>query len=298
MRAIKATRQVTKAMELVAASKMRRASQSAVTLRHYALTAWNLLEHIADVHPDIHPYLMKRSGGKTLAILFMSDRGLCGNLNALMFRTVLKYIKEATSLPSFESLHFVAVGKKAQQILARNRQRVTAAFPAFSNHPISRDILPVVSLATESFLNGTVDHVVLIYPDFVSALVQEPVVKVLLPFSKTDLKDMIESLLPRKRSSQQLPTTNYQLPTVKEYLFEPSQEDIVRTILPQLTEIQMYQAVLEAAASEHSARMVAMHNATDNASDFLSDLTLTFNQTRQANITAELAELSASSAVL
>src|SRR3989344_6769029 len=207
MRSIKATRQVTKAMELVAASKMRRATQSAVSLRHYALTAWNLLEHIAQVHPDIHPYLMKRSGGKILAILFTSDRGLCGSLNALMFRVVLKYIKEVTSLSSFDTLHFVAVGKKGQQILARNRQTVTAAFPAFSNHPAFRDILPVVSLATESFLNGTYDHVVLIYPAFVSALVQEPVVKVLLPFSKTDLKEMIGSLLPRKHVSQQLPPT-------------------------------------------------------------------------------------------
>lgn len=298
MRAIRATRQVTKAMELVAASKMRRATQSAVTLRHYALTAWNLLEHIADVHPDIHPYLRKRSGGKTLAILFMSDRGLCGSLNALMFRTVLKYIKETTTLPSFETLHFVAVGKKSQQILARNHQTVIAAFPAFSNHPMFRDILPIVTMATESFLNATYDHIVLIYPDFVSALVQEPVVKVLLPFSKTDLKEMIGSLLPRKRDSHNLQTRNETRATPREYLFEPSQEDIVQTILPQLTEIQMYQAVLEAAASEHSARMVAMHNATENASDFLLDLTLTFNQTRQANITAELAELSASSAVL
>lgn len=298
MRAIRATRQVTKAMELVAASKMRRATQSAVTLRHYALSAWNLLEHIADVHPDIHPYLMKRSGEKTLALLFMSDRGLCGSLNALMFRTVLKYIKEVTSLPSFETLHFVAVGKKAQQILARNHQTVIAAFSALSNHPTFRDVLPMTTIATESFLQGTYDHIVLIYPDFVSALVQEPVVKVLLPFSKTDLKEMIGSLLPRKRGSEQRAASSSQQAAVNEYLFEPSPEDIVRTILPQLTEIQLYQAVLEAAASEHSARMVAMHNATDNASDFLSDLTLTFNQTRQANITAELAELSASSAAL
>lgn len=297
MKAIRATRQVTKAMELVAASKMRRATQSAVMLRRYALTAWKLLETMAEAHPGIHPFLTDRPPQRILALLFSSDRGLCGSLNAQMFRMVTQYITSTQALPGSPALSFVAVGKKGQQFLLRSHQQIVAAFPAFSAHPRFRDILPIVRLATESFLKGECDSVVLLYPDFVSALLQIPSSKVLLPFSKTTLKEMLASLLPRKGSEKksQIPDLKSQ---ISEYLFEPSADEILRTILPQLTEVQIYQAVLEAAASEHSARMVAMRNATENASDILDDLTLTYNQTRQAGITAELAELSASKAAL
>ena len=298
MKAIKSTRQVTKAMELVAASKMRRAVQNAVQLRRYASTAMSILERMAEVHPELHPYLTERPSGKILALLFTSDRGLCGSLNAQLFRAVREYIRSVGKLPEFETLEFIALGRKGQQFLAREKQNIAAAFPAMSNHPSFQDALPVVRLATEGFLTGTYDQVVLLFPDFVSALLQEPTVRVLLPFSPTDLKEMLASLLPKKRSAEHLPTTHYSLHTVKEYLFEPSPDELLQTILPQLTEVQVYQAILEAAASEHSARMVAMRSATDNANEILDDLTLTYNQTRQANITAELAEISASKAAL
>jgi F-type H+-transporting ATPase subunit gamma len=210
---------------------------------------------------------------------------------------VTQYVRAARELPRFERLDFIAVGKKGQQFLVRTKQNMIAAFPALSNHPTFKDVLPITRLGADGFLNGTYDHVVLLYADFVSALVQEPKVRALLPFSKTELKEMLASLaLARRSKNQQSGTDNQQ--SVREYLFEPSQEEVLRTILPQLTEVQVYQAVLEAAASEHSARMVAMRNATDNATDILDDLTLTYNQTRQANITAELSELSASKAAL
>jgi F-type H+-transporting ATPase subunit gamma len=297
MKAIKSTRQVTKAMELVSASKMRRATQNAQMLRRYAGTAWNILERIAQLHPGAHPFLEERPVGNVLAILFSSDRGLAGALNTQLFRAVTQYVRGVRELPGFETLDFIAVGKKGQQYLARTKQHVIAAFPALSNHPTFRDALPIARLSSEGFLNGTYEHVVLIYADFISALVQEPRVRALLPFSKTELKEMLESLAQaRKSRNQQSAMGNEQ--SVREYLFEPSQEEVLRIILPQLTEMQIYQAVLEAAASEHSARMVAMRNATDNATGILDDLTLTYNQTRQANITAELAELSASKAAL
>jgi len=306
MKAIRSTRQVTKAMELVAASKMRRAVQSAQMLRRYAATGFRILESIAEVHPGLHPYLSEKPAERILAILYATDRGLCGPLNAQMFRAVQQYLREVRSLPSFQELSFIVVGKKGQQFLARNTQHVIAAFSALSNRPTFRDALPIVRLASESFLAGRYDHVVLLYPDFVSVLLQEPTIRVLLPFTKDELRAMLASLLPRR--VKELPAFparrslggggSFQLPAVKEYLFEPSQEEVLKTILPQLTEIQVYQAVLEAAASEHSARMVAMHNATDNATDLLDDLTLTYNQTRQANITAELAELSATKVAL
>lgn len=297
MRAVRSTRQVTKAMELVAASKMRRAVGSAQMLRRYAGTSFHILERIAQVHPGVHPYLEERPVRRVLALLFTSDRGLCGSLNAQLFRTTHQYIQRVRALSPFEALDFIAVGKKGQQHLARTSQSVIAAFPALSNHPSFRDILPIVRLATEGFLSSAYDSVVLLYPNFVSALLQEPAVRVLLPFSQSDLKAMLQSLLPQHHSSAER-ATNTQHAIVSEYLFEPSQDGVLKIILPQLTEMQVYQAVLEAAASEHSARMVAMRNATENASDLLDDLTFTYNQTRQAGITTELSELSASKAAL
>lgn len=305
MKAIKSTRQVTKAMELVSASKMRRAVSNAQLLRRYALTAYNILERIAEVAPGAHPYLKEKPVGKVLAILFTSDRGLAGSLNAQMFRTVHQYMQQSKELKTFEKLDFVAVGRKGQQFLARSKLSVIAAFPALSNHPKFKEILPITRIATEGFLTGAYDHVVLLFSGFVTALTQEPTVKVLLPFSKTELRAMIANLALRRgqrtadsgQQNEKRKTNNEKL-SPKECLFEPSQKDVLSTILPQLTEIQVYQAVLEAAASEHSARMVAMRNATDNATEIIDDLNLTYNQTRQANITAELAELSASAAAL
>ncbi len=296
MKAIKSTRQVTKAMELVAASKMRRAVHSAQTLRRYALAAWDMLENLASTLPDTHPYLTSKPATNILAIVVSSDRGLCGSLNSHLFKVTAQYQGTARALDSFRSLDFIAVGKKGQQFLSRSGQNVIAAFPALSNHPTFKDVLPVTRLALDSFLSGTYDHVVLVYADFKSALVQEPVVNVLLPFSRTVLKDMLASL-GRKAEVQNVFEKQSKGPRAQ-HLLEPSQEEILNAILPQLTEIQIYQAVLEAAASEHSARMVAMRNASDNASDILGDLTLTYNQTRQASITSELSELSAAKAAL
>ncbi|MEK7591029.1 MAG: ATP synthase F1 subunit gamma [Patescibacteria group bacterium] len=296
MKAIKSTRQVTKAMELVAASKMRRAVNNAQMLRRYALSAWRILENLAEVHPGLHPYLTERPAKKILAILFTSDRGLCGSLNAQMFRMASHYLKEVKALPEFEMLSFIAIGKKGQQFLARSGEDVVAAFPALSNHPAFRDILPIARIATEGFLDGSWDSVVLLYSDFISAIAQEPTAKVLLPFTKSNLKTMLLSIIQRRHTRSE--DLMKEEESVAEYVFEPSQDEILRTILPQLTEMQVFQAVLEATASEHSARMVAMRNASDNASDILDDLTLTYNQTRQAGITAELAELSASKAAL
>jgi F-type H+-transporting ATPase subunit gamma len=296
MKAIKSTRQVTKAMELVAASKMRRAVSNAEMLRRYALTSWRIIERIAAVHPGVHPFLAERKTENVLAVLFSSDSGFCGSLNAQMFAAVNRYIAGLSKIESYAKVDFVVAGRKGHQFLLRNKQNVIAAFPALSTRTTFKDVLPVSKLVTDSFFAGTYDHVVLLYTDFVSPLIQEPTLKVLLPFSKSVLKDMISGLGLRRRGRK-----NEVLPAeldVSEFTFEPSQEEVLKTILPQLTEIQVYQGVLEAAASEHSARMVAMRNATDNATDILDDLTLTYNQTRQAGITGELAELSASKAAL
>lgn len=297
MKAIKGTRQVTKAMELVAASKMRKAVQSAQQLRRYALAAWNVLQRVSLLSNAEHPYIRQRPVQSILCILLTSDRGLCGSLNAHILKQVTLYLQEVEQRYPGASVEFVAAGRKGQQFLARAGRRVVAAFPAFSNHPRFRDVLPVSRLALEGFDQGRYDHVVLMYTDFVSPLVQHPSMKVLLPFSTTELQGMVESLSQHPVTPDERQQVEGD-PVQRQSLFEPSQVQVLDEIIPSLTEVQVYQAVLETAASEHSARMVAMRNATDNATDILGDLTLTYNQTRQAGITAELSELSAAVAVL
>jgi F-type H+-transporting ATPase subunit gamma len=297
IKGVKSTRQVTKAMELVSASKMRKAIHNTTVLRRYSISAWEILQRVAAQSEQVHPALVERPVRNVLVLLFTSDRGLAGSLNAQVTRMVAQYLREAEKLPGYQSAEFVAVGKKGQQFLARTQQKVVAAFPSFSTHPTFRDILPVARLALDGFNDGKYDHVVLMYTDFISALVQQPAAKVLLPLSRSDLRDMIDGLLPKhEQAAAKQQTAPSQAKA--QYQFEPSAEAVLGTILPQITELQVYQALLEAAASEHSARMVAMRNATDNANDLIGDLTLTYNQTRQANITGELAELSASKAAL
>ncbi|MDB4978174.1 MAG: synthase subunit gamma [Candidatus Peribacteria bacterium] len=299
MKAIKATRQVTKAMELVAASKMRKAVMNAQQLRRYTSASWDILQRVASLNPDLHFSLQKRPVKNVLAVLFSSDRGLAGSLNSQLFRTAGHYTRDIKELATFQSVDFIAVGKKGQQFLARNGHNVVAAFPAFSNHPSFKDMRPVIRLISDSFASRQYDHVVLIYTDFVSPLVQEATVKVLLPFSDSTLKEMmaVGKASQKKNAAKDTPFNPASMHG-KQYLLEPSPQEVVDAIIPLITEVQVYQALLEAVASEHSARMVAMRNASDNASDILDDLTLTYNQTRQANITSELAELSASKAAL
>lgn len=299
MKAIKSTRQVTKAMELVAASKMRKAVQNAQCLRRYALHAWEILLSVGRTHASSHPFLIQRKVKSVLGIVFTSDRGLCGSLNAQLLRSLQKYITTVSGLASFESMDFITVGRKGHQMLTRHGRNVIATFPALSNHPTIKDVRPIVTLASDEFRKGTYDHVVLVYTDFISPMVQQAAVKVLLPFSPSEVREAVGALAEhRKQTKEQQEIRETKLGTGQEFLFEPTPEAVLNVILPQLTETQVFQAVLESVASEHSARMMAMHNATDSASEILDDITLTYNQTRQANITAELAELSAGAAAL
>lgn len=299
MKAIKSTRQVTKAMELVAASKMRKAVQHAQELRRYALHAWEILLSIGRTHASGHPFLAQRKVKNVLGIVITSDRGLCGSLNAQLLRALQQYIKSVSTLASFEQMDFITVGRKGHQMLTRLGYNVIATFPALSNHPSIKDVTPITKLAIDDFMNETYDHVVIVYTDFISAIVQQAAVKVLLPFSPSEVRDVLNQLSEhRKEFKEDDEIKRADVGTVQEYIFEPSPKEVMDIILPQLTEIQVFQAVLESVASEHSARMLAMHNATDNASEILDDITLMYNQTRQANITAEIAELSASKAAL
>lgn len=281
-------------MELVAASKMRRAVQNAHLLRQYAIGAWKILRRIGSSSVD-HPFLRERPIKDVLVVVLTSDRGLCGSLNTHVLRATDKYLARAKGLVSGKT-DFVAVGRKGQQYLARACQKVVAAFPAYSNHPKFRDVIPLMRFVIDAFKKGEYDHVVLIYPHFISALVQETEIKVLLPLTSDALQKLAFTMMEGGKLQAEVAAVDFDEKT--EFLFEPSAGEVLDVILPQLTEIQIYQAILEAAASEHSARMVAMRNASENASEILDGLTLTYNQTRQANITGELAELSAGAAAL
>lgn len=286
-------------MELVAASKMRKAVQHAQALRRYALHAWEILLSIGRSHASGHPFLVQRKVKRVLGIVFTSDRGLCGSLNAQLMRSLQQYLKTLSTLKSFESMDFITVGRKGHQILTRQQKTVIATFPSLSNHPSIKDVLPITKLAIDEFRKGTYDHVVLVYTDFISPIVQQASVKVLLPFSPSEVREVLTTLAEvKKQTKEQQEITITEIGKGQEYIFEPNATQVLDVILPQLTETQVYQAVLESVASEHSARMLAMHNATDNASEILDDITLSYNQTRQANITAELAELSAAAAAL
>ena len=292
IKSIRSTRQITKAMELVATSKMKKAVEGAVNLRSYGYLAMNILLKLSKKHHNLHAYLQPREVKNVLVVLFTTDKGLCGGLNTNLFKKLTQTVNKIQQENPAAKLHFVASGRKGAEFMHRSGKEVKMAFPAYSNHPKFSDIFPISKVALKGFEKGDYDKVIVIYPDFISTLTQKPVSKTLLPFSPDVFSEMMQELGSK--------FTKIAAPSEKDadYKLEPSPEYIVTNIVPQLVEVQLFQAVLESTASEHSARMVAMQNATKAANDLLGDLVLTYNQARQASITAEIAEIAASTAVL
>ena len=188
-------------MELVAGSKMRKAVHHAQALRRYALHAWEILLSVGRTQPSGHPFLIQRKVKNVLAIVFTSDRGLCGSLNAQVLRLLQQYMKGLQGLKSFESIDFITVGRKGHQMLTRMDKKIIATFPSLSNHPTIKDILPLSKLAMDEFRKGTYDHVVLLYTDFISPILQQPAVKVLLPFSQTEVREALKGINEAKKKN-------------------------------------------------------------------------------------------------
>ncbi|HTM68204.1 MAG TPA: ATP synthase F1 subunit gamma [Candidatus Binatia bacterium] len=290
------TRKITKAMELVAASKMRRAIASVLATRPYAEAAWRAVAEIAKVSdPGLHPLLAKskeKKSGRVLLVVFTSDRGLCGGFNAQMLREVAAFLRVTK-----EELDIIAVGKKGQGALLRMKKKIIAAFADLTNNPRITDVRTIADIAVGDFTKGTYDAVHIAFTDYRSALTQKPIVRQLLPIVRIgELGDVEEAAAgkPPKGGGAAEPRP----PGTYEYLFEPSPEKVLDMMLPRLVESQVYQSLLESSASEHSARMMAMRSASDAASDMIDDLTLTYNQARQAGITREIAEISSGKAAL
>lgn len=276
IKSVKNTRKITKAMELVAASKMRRAVAMALKTRPFAKVAWEtvraILERLGDEFS--HPLLASNpTATRTLFVLFTSDRGLAGGYNVNMLKAAIAEIK---SLPE-GSVDVIAVGKRGADAMQRLKIPVVASFVNLGNAPRYEDMLPIMRLALEGFAQGKYARVRLGYTEFVSGITQRPTVQEVLPMKTTGAKTAS---------------------AVGEYKFEPDPRSVLDTILPKIIGSTFFQALLESTASEHAARMLAMRNASDSAGEMLTALTFTYNQARQAAITQEIAEISSGKAAL
>lgn len=283
IRSVKNIGQVTRALEAVSASKVRRAQSQVLATRPYSVKAWQILLRISaqgGVLSDLHPLLEVRPEIKRgAAVLFTSDRGLCGAFNTNIARKTLDFARTSPW-----PISFVSVGHKGRDILHRTGQHLEAEFANITDAPSIHDVTPIARTVMDDFLSGRVDVVYLAYMDFVNTLIQKPVVKRLLPLKPSLAEDQAVAEYLESASEDGRGQT--------EFLYEPSPAAILDEILPRFTELQIYQAALESAASEHSARMVAMRNATENAAALVEELTLVRNRVRQAGITAELLDIS------
>jgi F-type H+-transporting ATPase subunit gamma len=264
IKSVKNTAQITKAMQMVAAAKMRKAQAAALAGRPYQEMLTRVLAALKGrVEPASHELLAVRPVRRELILIFSTDKGLCGPLNTNLFRELADTDRDKTE--------YAVMGRKAVQYIARTKRNLTADF-ALKDSVLIADIRPIAKFAAEKFISGEVDQVRVLYPKFVNTLTQQSVIRNILPIPEEDLDVKGET----NRS---------------EYLFEPDAHGVLDAILPHYIAFQLFQMALNARASEHSARMVAMKNATDNAKDLIKDLTLEYNKVRQENITTELLEI-------
>ena len=262
-------------MELVAASKMRRAVAAVLRTRPYATEAWATVQAILAASPNIKHALLtpKPEATKTLLVLFSSDMGLAGGFNVNMIRAALADAR----VVGVAEVDVIGVGKRGADALERAGVTVAARFPALSNNPAFADLLPAARLALEGFLTGKYRAVKLGFTNYISGMTQKPNIISLLPLSP--------GIIEHDKAKT-------------EFLFEPSPAAVLDRILPAIAETMLWQALLESTASEHAARMLAMKSASDAAKDMLGALTFTYNQARQASITQEIAEISSGKAAL
>jgi len=286
IKSVNNTRQITKAMEMISSLKMQKAVKTIENARSYIQNSWNTLEMLGKItDPQNHPLLQKRTETKKIGVIVItSDRGLCGSYNTNILNKALAYAKGELKIGSetdiIANIDLVSVGKKGTNFIKKMPTgELIAEFTGFGREIEFGETTPIAKLMMDDYISGKYDRIVVIYSHFESAIKQTPVVKQILPITSEhiDIPDLWEK-----------PTTNNDI----EYKFEPNPDAVLKTILGQFIRIQIFGTVLEANASEHSARMMAMKNATDNAGDLIADLQLEYNTVRQGNITREIAEIS------
>ena len=267
IKSIKNTAQITKAMQMVAAAKMRKAQQAALAGRPYADMLNKVLASLKErADSMLHPLLEVRTGDRELVLVITTDKGLCGAMNTNLLREIAKFDSAKTS--------FITSGRKGVQFLTRAKKEILADFP-LKDIITAAEAKAASKFLIEKFLSGDFDKVTVLYTKFVNTISQIPTVRTLLPISPAELV-----------KSGDKPAEN-----LTDYIYEPSAEDVLSAILPQYVHYQVFQMLLDSRASEQSARMVAMKNATDNAKSLIKDLTLEYNKIRQASITTELLEI-------
>jgi len=273
IKSVKNTAQITKAMQMVAAAKMRKAQQAALVGRPYAQLMNEIMAKAAEGTVGFdHPLMQSRVGAKRAVILVSSDRGLCGGLNSNLFREVTKLDKDTV---------FITAGKKAAQFIARTKRNLAAEF-TYKDTPEFTEARAISKFVQQLFLKGEVTGVDILFPKFVNTLTQSPALVPFLPIGQlTAASAGINQ--PKKELAAHSSTEIFE--------FEPDEETVLGELLPHSLNFQMHQILLETKASEQSARMVAMKNATDNAKEIIKSLTLEYNKLRQANITKELLEI-------
>jgi F-type H+-transporting ATPase subunit gamma len=260
----------------VSASNVRKAMAAMLRTRPYATKAWQVLTHIAGQpgRATLHPLLTPRDEDRNeLVVLIAGDRGLAGAYNSNIVRFVLNKFN-----PKEIPVNYICVGRKGRDMMIRRRKRVIAEFSHLPAAPSFSDVSAIGRLAVDEFLSGKADRVYLVYTDFINMVKQVPTIKQLLPLEIGGGEGRVVAFEQTKKAAAA-------------YIYEPNEEEILDEIVPRFTALQVYQAIMESLASEHAARMVAMKNATDSATELASALQLEYNKARQQGITSEILDI-------
>ncbi len=306
LKSIQNTRKITKAMEMIAASKMKRVISHALTTREYSQTAWEILIRITESVETNHPLLDLRDARKICLILITPNKGLCGGLISQLAKKVLSNIKNPYNMminriwgekflpridPDEAEIDIIAVGKKGRDEMLKAGQNLVASFTNLNEQASPRDVNPIAKIAIDGYTERKYDKVIIAYTDFISTVVNKPRLRQVLPISREDLEKQLEELGKGISEREEMEEVKREVGR-RYYTFEPNRKRILDMILPKIVAGQIYQAFLESQAAEFSARMLTMKNASETASDMIYNFNLQYNRTRQSAITSELAEIS------
>ena len=269
IKSIRSTQKITKAMEMVAASKMRRAQDRRMSARPYALKIWQVIGHLANAHPEYrHPFTVEREARRVGFIVISSDKGLAGGLNVNMFRALLSEMRRQRD--AGVEMDFCLIGSKAVAFFRRLGANVIAQKSQLGDAPRLQDLIGTVKVMLDRYVDGSIDRVYLVFNEFVNSMTQRP---------------RIEQIVPLRPSEEE------SLKHYWDYLYEPDSKEVLDALLTRYIESLTYQGLVENIACENSARMVAMKAASENAGDLIDELQLAYNKARQAAITQEISEI-------
>lgn len=312
IKSIKNTAKITRAMEMVAAAKMKKEVNKVLSVRAYANLAWKFLTNLSRAfEKQAHGLLAVREVKNILVILITSNRGLCGGYNSQLLKKLANHLEHPEYLKTNRAgnqktvssvanedlnIEFIAVGKKGFNYLNAKKKKVAALFEDMNYYVSLEEVRALAKIAIDDYIASKYDKVVVAYTDYVNPLIQLPKLRQILPISKLDLEKHLEEM----RQMEDLSLDEKADVNEKEidYKIEPDPKKIVNEMLPRLVEMQLYHAILESNASKESARMMTMRNATEAAGDMVSDLQYTYNQVRQSGITQEIAEITSGQVAL